>query len=187
MTWMEQYFRCIRLSIRLIGMGKHRDGRKMFEAAKRLDKLMQSSIIEERGNNNTRVVCVWGSPLSGKTTYVEKHAKKSDIIWDWDKIKQAVSLSEIHQETELPTNRMLMKLRATFMRFAENCGAETAWFICTRADEFVRKMLGSEAEYIKMDVSKEECYKRLENDSSRPDKKKQAELIERFFSNEHRE
>jgi len=45
MTWMEQYFRCIRLSIRLIGMGKHRDGRKMFEAAKRLDKLMQSSII----------------------------------------------------------------------------------------------------------------------------------------------
>lgn len=53
MTRMEQYFRCIRLSIRLIGMGKHKDGRKMFQAAKRLDKQMHSGIMEKRYNDGS--------------------------------------------------------------------------------------------------------------------------------------
>lgn len=41
---------------------------------------------------------MWGSPLSGKTTFVKNHAGRSDVILDWDIIKQAVSLSDSHQE-----------------------------------------------------------------------------------------
>lgn len=149
-----------------------------------VDNAEQDGIMEERTADETRVVCVWGSPLSGKTTYVEKHAKKSDVIWDWDKVKQAVSMTGSHQETEPQTHKMLMRLRASFMRSASDCGAQTAWFICTRPDVFIREMLGSDAEYIKMDVSKEECLRRLEKDDTRPDKQKMAALIEKFFREE---
>ena len=141
-------------------------------------------IMEERADSGTKIVCVWGSPLSGKTTFVRNHAGKTDVVWDWDMIQQAVSLSDSHQESPPQVLRMLLKLRKAFVRAAADCGAKTAWFICTRPNKYVRDMLGDTAEYIKMDVSKDECYRRLAADESRPDKQKMAVLIEEFFSKE---
>lgn len=140
--------------------------------------------MEERADGETRLVCVWGSPLSGKTTFVQNHAGRSDIIWDWDKIQQAVSLSDSYQEASPQTLRLLLRLRKTFIKAASDCGAKTAWLICCRPNKYVRDLLGDKAEYIKMDVSKDECYRRLAADNSRPDKQKMAALIEDFFSKE---
>lgn len=149
-----------------------------------VDNGTDDGIMEERIDGATRLVCVWGSPLSGKTTFVQNHAGRSDIIWDWDKIQQAVSLSDSHQEASPQTLRLLLRLRKTFIRAAADCGAKTAWLICTRPNKYVRDLFGDTAEYIKMDVSKDECYRRLAADDTRPDKQKMAALIEDFFSKE---
>ena len=141
----------------------------------------ESGIIEERNDVETKVKCVWGSPLSGKSTYVEQHAGKNDIVWDWDKVKQAVGLVKPHEESRRILSDLLLKLRYMFLKSIDGSGAETAWFICTRPNEYIKNLLGEKAEYIKMDVSKEECLKRLENDNSRSDKQKMAELINDFF------
>ncbi|MEE3404532.1 MAG: phage portal protein, partial [Acutalibacteraceae bacterium] len=151
---------------------------------KPVDKAADGGIMEERADSGTKIVCVWGSPLSGKTTFVRNHAGKTDVVWDWDMIQQAVSLSDSHQESPPQVLRMLLKLRKAFVRAAADCGAKTAWFICTRPNKYVRDMLGDTAEYIKMDVSKDECYRRLAADENRPDKQKMAVLIEDFFSKE---
>lgn len=154
------------------------------DSGKPIDNAADDDIMEERADGETRLVCVWGSPLSGKTTFVQNHAGKSDIIWDWDKIQQAVSLSDSYQESSPQTLRLLLQLRKTFIKAASDCGAKTAWLICCRPNKYVRDLLGDKAEYIKMDVSKDECYRRLAADNSRPDKQKMAALIEDFFSKE---
>ena len=149
-----------------------------------VDNGEQDGIMEKRSEETTRVVCVWGSPLSGKTTFVQHHAGKSDVIWDWDKIQQAVSLAGSYEESTPQMLRLLLRLRKAFVNAAVDSGAKTAWVICCRPNKYVRKLLGDKAEYIKMDVSKDECYRRLAADNSRTDKQKMAMLIEEFFSKE---
>ncbi len=46
------------------------------------------------------VYLVYGSPCSGKTTYIREHLKSGDIVCDVDHLYSAVSFNEEHQ-TEL--------------------------------------------------------------------------------------
>lgn len=46
------------------------------------------------------VYLVYGSPCSGKTTYVKEHIKSGDIVCDVDRLYSAISFNEEHQ-TEL--------------------------------------------------------------------------------------
>ena len=46
------------------------------------------------------VYLVYGSPCSGKTTYIKEHIKSGDIVCDVDRLYSAISFNEEHQ-TEL--------------------------------------------------------------------------------------
>lgn len=46
------------------------------------------------------VYLVYGSPCSGKTTYIKEHLKSGDIVCDVDRLYSAISFNEEHQ-TEL--------------------------------------------------------------------------------------
>lgn len=46
------------------------------------------------------VYLVYGSPCSGKTTYVKEHMQTGDIVCDVDRLYEAISFNEGHQ-TEL--------------------------------------------------------------------------------------
>lgn len=46
------------------------------------------------------VYIVYGSPCSGKTTYIKEHIKSGDIVCDVDRLYSAISFNEEHQ-TEL--------------------------------------------------------------------------------------
>ena len=76
-----------------------------------VENSVDSGIIESRSGTETKIKCVWGSPLSGKSTYVEQHAGKNDIVWDWDKVKQAVGLVKPHEESRRILSDLLLKLR----------------------------------------------------------------------------
>lgn len=43
------------------------------------------------------VYLVYGSPCSGKTTYVKEHTKNGDIVCDVDRLYSAISFNEEHQ------------------------------------------------------------------------------------------
>lgn len=43
------------------------------------------------------VYLIYGSPCSGKTTYVKEHKKNGDIVCDVDRLYSAISFNEEHQ------------------------------------------------------------------------------------------
>lgn len=46
------------------------------------------------------IYLIYGSPCSGKSTYIKEHMKAGDIVCDVDRLYSAISLNEEHQ-TEL--------------------------------------------------------------------------------------
>lgn len=124
---------------------------------------------------------VYGAPLSGKSTYVKKHFRAGDIRYDYDELKQCIGLTGTHEEGTEELRDMLLSLRGTYLNKARDMDI-TAWFICTRPSDFIKEAAGADAEYIYMDVSEEECLKRLEQDDTRPDKELMKTLIKRFFT-----
>ena len=55
------------------------------------------------------VYLVYGSPCSGKTTYVKEHMQTGDIVCDVDRLYEAISFNEGHQ-TELYAQEVASEL-----------------------------------------------------------------------------
>lgn len=55
------------------------------------------------------VYLVYGSPCSGKTTYIKEHLKSGDIVCDVDRLYSAISFNEEHQ-TELYAQEVASEL-----------------------------------------------------------------------------
>lgn len=51
-----------------------------------------------------RVVIIMGAPASGKTTYVETHAKDQDVIIDFDKIASVLAATKLPQTEQYPNH-----------------------------------------------------------------------------------
>ena len=134
-----------------------------------------------------RVVCVYGAPCSGKTTYVSENAQNEDIVWDFDKIRMAITLHSDHTESTNGQTKMVLNLRKAWADAIHRCDAPTGWFVCTNVTDEVKEMLGEDVEYHYMDVTKEECLRRLEEDDTREDKEFMRDLIEEYFSNKRGE
>lgn len=60
------------------------------------------------------VYLVYGSPCSGKTTYIKEHIKNGDIVCDVDRIYSALCFNEEHQ-TELYAQEVASKLNDTLL------------------------------------------------------------------------
>lgn len=111
------------------------------------------------------VTIVYGPPLSGKTSYVMKHKGRNDLVVDMDKLFQAVTLlDEYDKPDSLKFNvfairdTLIDNIKTRYGRF------EHAWIVGGYPITFDRERLAREldADIIFMDVSKEECYKRLQ-------------------------
>lgn len=82
-----------------------------------------------RDKHMITVVC--GEPGSGKTTYVEQHAKSGDIVWDWDKVAHVMTglpMHTLHDGTQRHLQAMFVALCRTLESF--HCGGN-AWLIVT--------------------------------------------------------
>lgn len=130
---------------------------------------------EEERAQQADIICVWGAPCSGKTTYVRENAAESDLVWDWDRIAEAVSADGTGR-SGADVIKLLLGMRKAFL---ENMSGRV-WFICTRPDENIRKLLGDGARYIRLNTSEEECIRRL-GMSGRKNKEELRRAIERFF------
>lgn len=65
------------------------------------------------------VYLVYGSPCSGKSTYIKEHKKHGDIVCDVDRLYSAISLDEEHY-TELYAQEVASKLNEALLDIVRN-------------------------------------------------------------------
>lgn len=122
-----------------------------------------SSAKHVRKEKVQTVYVVWGSPLSGKTTYVKQHMKIGDLVLDVDNIWECISL----QPRYVHPNSLLKNMFAIRELIIDNIKTrkgtwESAWVIGGFPDKYAREKLINDlgAEEVYIDVKKDECIKR---------------------------
>lgn len=131
-----------------------------------------------------KVYYVYGSPCSGKTTFVRNAMGNSDIVLDMDNIWECLTGRRYHKPNALKMNAFEVRNAIYDMiktRFPRQ-GWEKAWVIEGGANKVQReeriKTLGAEPIFI--DVPKEVCLMRLDSLADR-DKEQWKEYINEWF------
>ena len=121
---------------------------------------------------------VTGAPCSGKSTYVQDHRQKGDVVIDLDKLAQAMGSDARHSA---PEAIKAVAFKAREAAIEEVCKSDyEAWIIHTKpTEEQIKLYDAAGAEYIEMDTDMETCLERCESDD-RPEGTE--ELIRSFFN-----
>ena len=131
------------------------------------------------------VYVVTGSPGSGKSYLVNQMATKYDIIFDYDKIAEAMCpVSGLHGNHTYMKN-VLLSIRDTVIRcFADRVGEwHNAFFITATPNRneievLVKRMKANE---LHVDATMEECIEHIRNDETRILKARDIELVRDYF------
>lgn len=117
--------------------------------------------IHNRFGTYTRhIYLVYGSPCSGKTTFVQDSAGKDDLVLDIDKIYQAISVNDLHvKSNRLTSNVFQIRDLILDMIKTRNGRWTNAWVVGGYPLKMDRERLASSlgAELVFVDTSKEEC------------------------------
>jgi len=131
------------------------------------------------------VYIVWGSPGSGKTTYVKEHMQEGDLVVDLDYIKQSISLSN---RTECKDNLLdtAIKIRELLYDLIGKREVDTdnMWVIAglptmEEREQLVHRIKATEVVFI--ETTEKKCINRAMNDRDRKDKDTQIEVINKWF------
>lgn len=132
-----------------------------------------------------RVVVVWGSPGSGKTTYVKQHMHAGDMVVDLDYIKQAISLQG---KTASISNLMPVALDIRehiydLISKRDIIQTETVWVVAGLPKhedrEYTRRRLRPN-DMVHISSSLERCIAQAMNDTDRHDKDLQVKIIRKW-------
>lgn len=122
-----------------------------------------------------KVYVVHGPPLSGKTTYVNKHKGPNDLVYDFDHVMAAISGLPVHQHNDNLIGYVLDIRDLIVNRLKRESRIDNAWIITTKIRQRFREQLqGLDVEYIRLIVDKQTALKRLQED---PDGRNVEEYI----------
>lgn len=135
------------------------------------------------GYNRQEVFLVYGSPLSGKSTYVSTVQEPGDLILDMDRIWECVSGLKTYTKPAC-LNSVAFGIRDYLMESVrirrgkwQNAYIIGGYPLISERERLCRQ-LGAREVYI--ECTQAECLKRLENDPSR-DKKEWTEYIQTWW------
>ena len=114
--------------------------------------------------NNKKVYLIYGSPLSGKTTYVKKHAQKGDLIIDIDNIWECLSRCKRYEKPRELSGVVLHIYNELIKIVKERKGIwGSAYVIFTEPSiKYIeQKAKELDATIIHIDTDKETCLDRL--------------------------
>jgi predicted kinase len=117
-----------------------------------------------------QVFIVYGSPMSGKSTFVRDNVNRGDIVVDMDQLYTAVSMLPYYDKPDNLFTNVIGIHNLLLDNIKTRLGKwNNAWVIGGYADKYKRNRLADDlgAELIFCDVSKEECLRRLEVDEDR--------------------
>lgn len=122
------------------------------------------------GFNQKKVYLVYGSPLSGKSTWVKENATKDDIILDIDNIYQMISINKKYEKPKT-LNSNVFGIRDCILDMIKTRRGKwaDAYVIGGYPSSLDRMRLCETlgAEEIHIDTTKEECLRRLQDDPDR--------------------
>jgi hypothetical protein len=123
-----------------------------------------NAIHDKTGFKQPKVYIVWGSPLSGKNTYVEEVAKYGDLVLDMDSLWQAVS-GRPRYEKPNRLKEVVFGMRDQLLTMVEQRRGywQTAYILGGYALPNERERLAERlgAECVHIDTTREECLARL--------------------------
>lgn len=125
-------------------------------------------------NAERKVYYVWGSPCSGKTTFVNSIKGNSDIVLDMDNIWECITGERYLKPNALKTNAFIIRDTMTDMIRTRAGRWERAFVIegGARKSDRERKIALLGAEPIFIDETKETCLARLASDEKRTQEQK---------------
>ena len=133
-----------------------------------------------------KVIIVYGSAASGKTTYVKKHMADGDLVIDLDLILQAIGMTDKSHISRNLLN-IAFDVRELLYTLVEQrkVDCKTVWIVATlpkkKTREELSKRLGAELVFIS--ATYEQCIERAKNDPNRTDMTEQKQIISNFFEN----
>jgi len=129
-----------------------------------------------------KVYVVHGSPLSGKSTYVQQHKGPNDLIYDFDLIMQAISGLPLHNQNNNLIPYVLDVRDLLISRLKGETNIDNAWIIVTRVTEQLKQsLIGLNAEYIEMKIDIHTAKRRLHDDPDGRDIQEWEQAIDRHF------
>lgn len=141
-------------------------------------------IHEKRWSGRREVYLVYGSPLSGKSTYVRDVMNKGDMVVELDRIKICLSGMEGHPLVP-KLNAVVFSVRdLLFDAVKTRLGKwDRAYIIGGYPRQADRQRLCNElgAQEIFIECSKEECLERLGQNPNGRDQEKWREFVEDWF------
>ena len=103
------------------------------------------------------VIC--GAPCAGKSTYVQKHARRGDLIVDADKIAETIGAGTDHQASGLCWNAALAA-RETLISYAKKSSGDS-WIIHTAPSKAqMREYRRHNADIVVLDPGIDVCKQR---------------------------
>ncbi len=133
--------------------------------------------------DNMKVYVIHGSPLSGKTTYVESHRGSNDIIYDFDKLMVALTGNNMHQHNNNVSSYVIAIRDLIITKLKSEKNIDNAWIITTKVSrELNKQLMDLSPEYIEMKIDKATVMERLKKEPGNRDIKLWKKLIDNYFA-----
>lgn len=138
------------------------------------------------GARGQQVFLVCGPAGSGKTSYVRKHLRESDLAWDFDAVARTISK---YPYQLLPPHilRFVFALRDAFLKEAEKRtqdGIKRIWIIesapLKERREFYRRVF--KAKVIVLEVPTHECLRRIQEGHRRDQSFEWRAIVEKWWA-----
>lgn len=134
-----------------------------------------------------QIKIIYGSPASGKSTYVKSHKSKNDLVIDLDLIKRALSMEHRGENSNCITSfalRVRQMIIDEVLIHIDELYFKNVWIVTTMTGEKLKEFVDkfdSNVELLFVECDKQTCLQRMFLDSSRPDKDLQKSIIEKWF------
>lgn len=128
------------------------------------------------------VYVIHGSPLAGKSTYVESHKGPNDLIYDFDLIMAAISGLPSHQENKTLISYVVDIRDLLIAKIKSETRIDNVWIITTKVtDDLQRNLHGLNPIYKEMKIDKTTALQRLKDNPGTRDIEVYKEVIEKYF------
>lgn len=133
-----------------------------------------------------KVYIIYGSPLSGKTSFVREHAQPNDLIVDMDSIHEMISVNDRYSKNDR-LNSVVFDIRDKLYELIKYRSGKwcNAYVITGGAMRGERERLMTRLnadDFIFIEASYDECINRLnKRDMSSDDKRKWKDYITKWF------